>query len=80
MSVDRFKFISPGVFVNEIDNTGRSATPADIGPVLIGRSEKGPILRPTRVKDFADFITPLSHMFAWAANLRRWPPRMMPAR
>tara|TARA_R110000824_G_scaffold123214_4_gene280767 strand:- start:1867 stop:4755 length:2889 start_codon:yes stop_codon:yes gene_type:complete len=57
MSVDRFKFISPGVFVNEIDNTGRSATPADIGPVLIGRSEKGPILRPTRVKDFADFIT-----------------------
>ena len=57
MSVDRFKFISPGVFVNEIDNTGRSASPADVGPVLIGRSEKGPILRPTRVKDFAEFIT-----------------------
>ena len=57
MSVDRFKFISPGVFVNEIDNTGRSATPADVGPVLIGRAEKGPILKPTRVKDFAEFVT-----------------------
>jgi hypothetical protein len=57
MSVDRFKFISPGVFVNEIDNTGRSATPADVGPVLIGRAEKGPILKPTRVKDFAEFAT-----------------------
>lgn len=56
MSVDRFKFISPGIFVNEIDNTGRSALPADIGPVLIGRSEKGPILTPTKVNDFADFI------------------------
>ena len=56
MSVDRFKFISPGVFVNEIDNTGRSATPADVGPVLIGRAEKGPILKPTRVKDFAEFV------------------------
>ena len=57
MSVDRFKFISPGIFVNEIDNTGRSAIPADVGPALIGRSEKGPILTPTRVKDFAEFIT-----------------------
>jgi hypothetical protein len=56
MSVDRFKFISPGIFVNEIDNTGRSALPADIGPVLIGRSEKGPILEPIRVKDFANFV------------------------
>jgi len=56
MSVDRFKFISPGIFVNEIDNTGRSALPADVGPALIGRAEKGPILQPIKVKDFAEFV------------------------
>ena len=56
MSVDKFKFISPGIFVNEIDNTGRNVLPGDIGPVIVGRSEKGPILRPTQVNDFADFV------------------------
>ena len=55
MSVDKFKFISPGIFVHEIDNTGRNVLPGDMGPVLVGRSEKGPILRPTQVNDFADF-------------------------
>tara|TARA_R110000824_G_scaffold8737_3_gene39564 strand:- start:29231 stop:32779 length:3549 start_codon:yes stop_codon:yes gene_type:complete len=56
MSVDKFKFISPGIFVNEIDNTGRNSIPSDIGPALIGRSEKGPILQPTQINSFADFV------------------------
>ena len=56
MSVDKFKFISPGIFVNEIDNTGRTAIPEDVGPVLIGRAEKGPILQPTRVDSYFDFV------------------------
>ena len=56
MSVDRFKFISPGIFVNEIDNTGRSTRVGDMGPALIGRSEMGPILEPTVIGDFADFV------------------------
>ena len=56
MSVDKFKFISPGIFVNEIDNTGRTAIAEDVGPVLIGRSEKGPILQPIRVNSYFDFI------------------------
>ena len=56
MSVDKFKFISPGIFVNEIDNTGRAATPEDVGPALIGRSEKGPILQPIRVNSYFEFV------------------------
>ena len=57
MSVDKYKFISPGVFTHEIDNTGRNAIPEDIGPALIGRAEKGPILKPTRVNSYAEFVT-----------------------
>ena len=56
MSVDKFKFISPGIFVNEIDNTGRAATPEDVGHALIGRSEKGPILQPIRVNSYFEFV------------------------
>ena len=56
MSVDRFKFISPGIFVNEIDNTGKTAIPTDVGPVIIGRAQKGPILQPIRVNSYFDFV------------------------
>jgi hypothetical protein len=56
MSVDKYKFISPGIFVSEIDNTGRTATPEDVGPAIIGRAEKGPILQPTKVDSFFDFV------------------------
>ena len=56
MSVEKYKFISPGIFVSEIDNTGRTAVPEDVGPAIIGRAEKGPILKPTRVNSYFDFI------------------------
>ena len=56
MSVDKYKFISPGIFVSEIDNTGRDATAADVGPVIIGRAEKGPILKPIKVNSFAEYV------------------------
>lgn len=57
MSVDSFKFVSPGVFVNEIDNTGRPD--ADVGargPAIIGRLERGPGNRPVTVRSFSEFI------------------------
>ena len=57
MSVDKYKFISPGIFLHEIDNTGLPATPADIGPALIGRASKGPILKPTTITSYAEFVT-----------------------
>ena len=40
MSSRKFKFISPGVFINEIDESQLAAFPADVGPALIGRFEK----------------------------------------
>jgi len=56
MSVKNYRFVSPGVFVNEIDNSQVPASPAGIGPVIIGRSQKGPALRPTQVNSFEEYV------------------------
>lgn len=56
MSVKNYRFVSPGVFVNEIDNSQLPASPAGIGPVIIGRAEKGPALRPITVNSFEEFV------------------------
>ena len=52
----KFKFISPGVFVNEIDNSQLPATPGDVGPVVVGRSRRGPADKPIRVNSYAEFV------------------------
>lgn len=57
MSVKKFKFVSPGVFINEIDNSQLPATPVDVGPVVIGRFPRGPAMVPVQVDSFSDFIT-----------------------
>ena len=56
MSVKNYRFVSPGVFVNEIDNSQVPASPAGEGPVIIGRAEKGPSMRPITVNSFSEFV------------------------
>lgn len=56
MPAKDFKFISPGVFINEIDNSQLPREGGDIGPVVVGRSERGPGLIPTRVSSFQEFV------------------------
>ena len=56
MSAKSFKFISPGIFINEIDNSELPALPDEIGPVLIGRAERGPAMRPVKVNSFSEFV------------------------
>ena len=56
MSVSNFRFVSPGVFVNEIDNSQLPRLPEDMGPVIIGRSLRGPMMRPVRIQSFSDFV------------------------
>ena len=56
MSARKFRFVSPGIFINEID---QSQIPADselVGPVIIGRAEKGPGMIPVRINSFSDFV------------------------
>jgi hypothetical protein len=52
----RFKFISPGVFVDEIDNSQLPATPDELGPVIIGRARRGPGNVPVQIDSFSDFV------------------------
>jgi len=57
MSVKNFKFVSPGVFINEIDNSFIPKAADAIGPVVIGRSRKGLAMQPTKVESYSDFVT-----------------------
>ena len=56
MPINKFRFVSPGVKVAEIDNSQLPDTPADVGPVIIGRANRGPGLRPVQVNSMSDFV------------------------
>jgi hypothetical protein len=56
MSVKGFKFISPGVFINEIDNSFLPSEPDAIGPVIIGRASQGIAMTPTKVSSYEEFV------------------------
>jgi hypothetical protein len=56
MSVKSFKFVSPGVFINEIDNSFRARESDAIGPVVVGRSSAGIAMRPVKIESFSQFI------------------------
>lgn len=56
MSVKKFKFVSPGVFLNEIDNSQLPKQPNAIGPTIIGRLQKGPGMIPLTVDSMAQFV------------------------
>ena len=56
MSVKKFRFVSPGIFINEIDNSQLPGTGEGIGPVVIGRAERGPGMRPVTVNSFSEFV------------------------
>jgi len=57
MSAKNFKFVSPGVFIEEIDNSQLPQLSDAIGPVVIGRSRRGPAFLPTTVQSFSEFVT-----------------------
>jgi len=57
MSVKKFKFVSPGVFINEIDNSFIPRTPDAIGPVVIGRATRGISMAPIKVEAYSDFVS-----------------------
>ncbi len=56
MSASKFKFVSPGIFISEVDQSQTPRLPGAVGPVIIGRSEKGPGMRPVRIQSFSDFV------------------------
>ena len=56
MSVKKFKFVSPGVFTREIDQSQLPAADSAPGPMIIGRLPQGPAMEPVSVRSFAEFV------------------------
>ena len=56
MSAKKYRFVSPGVFLSEIDQSQLPKQPNPVGPVVIGRTQRGPGMRPVTVNSFLDFV------------------------
>lgn len=52
----KFKFVSPGIQIAEVDNSKLPGVRRGRGPVVIGRAERGPALRPVTVGSFSEFV------------------------
>lgn len=52
----KFDFVSPGVQLNEIDQSQLPAETQEDGILLIGTALKGPAMKPIKVKDLDSFI------------------------
>jgi hypothetical protein len=52
----KFDFASPGIEINEIDQSRVSAVTQEDGILLVGRSLKGPSMKPVKVRDLDSFI------------------------
>ena len=50
------KIISPGVYTNEIDQSFLPATAGPIGAAIVGPTVKGPVLIPTVVNSYSEFV------------------------
>jgi hypothetical protein len=56
MAERKFRFVSPGIFINEVDNSQLPNDLPDVGPIIIGRAEHGPGMRPIRINSPSEFI------------------------
>ena len=60
--------ISPGVTLNEIDNTFLLGQPVQAGAAIIGPTVKGPVERPTLVTSYSDYVSIFGDTFQSASN------------
>jgi hypothetical protein len=72
MSIKQFKFVSPGVFVNEIDQSQIPRQPEDLGPVIIGRAQRGPNLIPVTCQSYEEFFTIFGESSPGLGNSDAW--------
>ena len=52
----KFKFVSPGIFIKEIDKSLLDVEPEAIGPIVVGRAQRGPAGTPIKVRSYAEFV------------------------
>jgi hypothetical protein len=53
----KFDFLSPGIQITEVDDSVITPTPDEDGPIIIGRTRKGPAMKPVKVRNMADYIS-----------------------
>ena len=56
MPASSFKFVSPGVFINEIDNSFIPKSADTIGPVIVGRARRGLAMQPVKISSYSEFV------------------------
>ena len=71
MAIEKFKFVSPGVQVQEIDDSRLPAEASAVGPVVIGRTVRGPAMQPVQVSS----IQQLEAVFGAPSNGATSPSR-----
>ena len=64
MAIEKFKFVSPGVQINEIDDTILVEQQPKVGPVIIGNTARGPAMQPVMVSSVAE----LEKIFGQTSN------------
>ena len=52
----KFRFVSPGIFLREVDNSRLPAIADAVGPTIIGRYAQGPAMRPQKIRSLAEFV------------------------
>ena len=53
----KFDFISPGIEITEVDQSILPSEADAEGPIIIGRTRKGPALKPVKIRSLEDYIT-----------------------
>jgi len=72
MSVKDFKFVSPGVFINEIDNSFIPTSPEAIGPLVVGRATRGLAMQPVKVESYSQFVEMFGDTVAGGSGVDVW--------
>ena len=53
----KFDFLSPGIEIREIDQSFLPQEADALGPIIIGRTRKGPANKPVKVRNLDDFVS-----------------------
>ena len=56
MAEKKFNFVSPGIFLEEVDNSQLPSRDTPPGPAIIGRTEKGPGMIPVTVNSYSEYV------------------------
>jgi len=64
MAIEKFRFLSPGIQVSEIDDSILPTPFPATGPVVIGNTSRGPIMQPVQISSFSE----LERVFGVASN------------